>query len=245
MTVAEVLIKYGKILKTKADNAELVGPDYYQEITGGLNTRFNSASEFIEDPEEEPKKYFEMKPIKASRYLKSNFRIGGPGVSRSEARRIWKKTLAYSDDRNLTGGDQFLNYNATRLGAFSSSQKKEMKKARRNDVELFKLYNTELDNREAELISQTKNAIGEALSDELLKKLIVFHPGLYRWGKKDEQQTADFNDLIRQYAGIGVADEKKAGARKEASAKLYDLWSRAMTGVGFFKEIDIMMGDGD
>ena len=252
MTMAELLVKYGKIPEEMKDYAYLMGPEYYQSFNGSQNKYYFNQGVFFPDPDDPQLEVFDLNDIKKMQYLKDHNNIGGPHLSRSEARRIWKKTLDYSDDLVLTGGDEFLEYNRIKLDLLSSSEKRSLREDRKKDADIAGNYSQRLDEREEELIRNTKEMLGAPISDELLRKLIVFHPGMLKWSGESGDKNAEAADIalfieaVKSYAGIGVEDDRKAEAKKIGSQTFSRLWDKQFTGGIEAKNInELMNGDID
>ena len=249
MTTAEILVKYGKITAEEMNDAMNLGTGYYQIMNAAQNPRFFSFQSYDPDREEKNVDVFLTENLIIQEYTKDNHKMKGPKVSTAEARNIWKKALKYDSDDNLTGGKSLVDFKKASLNLYTPAEKKAIGERRRQDANLLSYYNFYLDEREEVLLKKTRNALGGEISDDLLKKLIVFHPGMLSSGKigknggeADVKGTTEFIENVRKYAGIGMADDQKAEARKQASEAFFKAWNEQFLRDVIARDVDSLMG---
>ncbi len=249
LTTAELLLKYGKISGEMAEYPLRLGPDYYQPLTAQQNAYFFGIGQYHPDEEEQRMNAFDENLFYERDYVKNHYKIKGPGLSQGEERSIWKKAARYSDDNLMTGGSRILDLKKVKLDLYTTAQKKDIKKARKADETLSHFYNAYLDEREEVLMDKTRKALGGEISDALLKNIIIFHPGMLKSGQiskesgeADVKGTAEFYELVRKFAGRGLALDKKIEARKEVVETLAEKWENLfLAGGGAVKTINELM----
>ncbi|MCR5233841.1 MAG: hypothetical protein K6E53_08025, partial [Lachnospiraceae bacterium] len=248
MTTAQILVKYGKIPREMLDYTRKQGVDYYQNFTASLNA-YSTTPNIYRSDYGKLTEVFSKVEFYNQDYGKHNLKIEGPKLSFGEERNIWKKVLAHSEDTALTGGNELLEHKKLLLNLYTPSEKKEIKKQRKDDMRLFHFYNAYLDEREEVLLKKTSQAVGDGVSKDVLKKLIVFHPGMLKTGKISKENgeadvagTDEFYELVRKYTGVGIPEDKKAEAKKEAVSMLFDRWREAIRGGALgFRDVDQLM----
>ena len=144
-------------------------------------------------------------------------------MTMAERRKLWKKTREFEKDRVLTGGPNYLAFQKDTLDLYTSDEKKELKKDRAKDLGLMHYYQYELDERKEKLLSEAGTILGEGISEELLTKLIEFHPRMMK-EKADDKTTEEYYNTVKQFAGIGIPEDQQDKAKKEAAEKLFDQW---------------------
>lgn len=232
LTSGELLVKYGKISQEELNDAINLGPNYYQRLSAIQNSYLFSVRCYMEG---EATNMFPASDLTNQQYVTDHHSYKGPKLTTAQSRAIWKKALAHEQDNILTGGYNMIEFQKEKLDLYTPAQKKALKLQRKKDSGTMKFYNICLDDREKELLRKTRAEIGEEISDELLKKLIVFHPGMLKTGKKvkgveaEVPGTKEYYTLLRKYAGIGIADDKKELSRKEAAAELLEAYKETYT----------------
>lgn len=225
MTLAEILQKYGKITKEELDDAIKLCPDYYQRLNADQNNRFNDVTDFDERTNI-GMGHMGRSEAEKRLYHTDHNTIKGPKLSFVQSRNIWKKALKYADDKNLTGSDEFLLFQKSKLDLFTPAERRALKQQRKKDADTVRLHETHLDAQSEILLNQTVQKLGlsnagKEVLDEL-KRLIAFHPGLLdsKTGKTD-----NYYGLVRKYLGLDITDEKeKAKARRDAFEGFLKLW---------------------
>ena len=252
MTTAEILVKYGRITFEEMNDAMNLGLEYYQNMNAAQNPRFFSFKSYDTNIDEPGLNVFLTENLINQEHTKDNHKMKGPKVSVAEARNIWKKALKYTSDNNLTGGRNLVDFKKASLNLYTAAEKKAIREQRKQDANLMNYYNFYLDEREEVLLKKTGDALGGEVSDDLLKKLIVFHPGMLTSGKigekggeEDVKGTAEFIENVRKYAGIGIADDQKAEARKQASEEFYKAWNDQFLHDATVADTETLMGGYD
>lgn len=230
ITLGELLVKNGMVSQSVLDNMNQLGPNYYQNIHGDLNPYYMSAK-FFGDPEGREELAFNEDHFVEWEHTRDNNNIQGPGLKQTECRKIWKNALKYKRDKNLIGSGEAGKFYSRKLDLYTGAEKENIKKTRAQDVGIFHFYNAYLDDISDDLIMETTKKVGKEISLELLRKLIVFHPAMLHsvqtvdGQKKYPEGTEEFYDIVRKFAGIGIPEEHRAAAKKEASEGLFRLWN--------------------
>ena len=246
MTTAQLLVKYGKISREEVDDALNLGPDYYQTVHAGINPHYNGLADF--DPEYvgvENNTFGALNDFYIQQHTKDNVKIGGPKMDETKVREIWQNSLDYSEDLNLTGSPIYVAFQKDKLDLYSSAEKKEIKKSRKKDADIRKLYKTYLDNRQKSLFKKTKERLrihDYTAESDLLELLIVFHPGMLKTDtlagedqendgfevldERDVEGTDRYLEIVKKFIGIGVDEGNFKKAKKEATGELIGLWSK-------------------
>ena len=105
----------------------------------------------------------------------------------------------------ITGGRSYLKFQKDKYDVYTASEKKEMKKKRAKDQNLVRYYDAMIEEEKEILIKKTKAAVGNGVSDDIIKDFIIFHPALFMvYRDKDslKKDTAKFYDHIKNFAGI-------------------------------------------
>ncbi|MBQ9444400.1 MAG: hypothetical protein IJU43_08895 [Lachnospiraceae bacterium] len=247
MTVAQVLAKYGRITQEEMNDALQIC-DYYQNISVVQNDYFFNINPYVADEVVRTKDRFQRPTLEKCQYRKDHRKVTGPTLTQGEARKIWKDTLKYEKDYLLTGGDTYVNFQKNRLDLYSPAQKKALKEQRKKDAGILHFYNSYLDDREEVLIRKTKAAVGDDVSEELIKQLIAFHPAMLKTGKITKQGeqpvagTDKYYELVKKFAGVGVADDEKDAARKEAASAFANIFNDTFSSYKALSTEDLMNG---
>ena len=149
MTGGEVLVAAGLITQAELDDAVAKGPYSYQLLNAGQNSRILSFNNLfdMDRPKDAIVDKFQTNVLKGSQYSKDHFKYGGPKLSQNELRKVWKKAKKYSDKKEITGGDDYLQFQRDKLDLYSSSEKKALKEQRKQDVKQIKYYEYYIEER--------------------------------------------------------------------------------------------------
>ena len=232
ITSAELLKRHGLITQEEIDECAVLDPGYYQNAISAQTSYYFSFNTFLTG-EAKSGYYFSPQDMNQHQYTKDHKNIRGPKLSRAESRRIWKETLKNKTDDNLTGGAKMLGFQMTKLDLYTPAQKKDIRKVRAKDAGIVRFYDAYLDDREEILLASTRKAIGAGVDEDLLKKLIVFHPGMLTGvgldgnGVANIPGTEEFYDRVKRFAGVGITEENKLTAKKSAFEELIGAWTES------------------
>ena len=250
LTLAEILVKYNKITREEKDEAVLMNSNYYQGYMSAGTKRISSFTNYSPDANEWSTDLFTANVLNDMTYTSAGHKIKGPSISRADAKNIWQQTVKYGTDGNLTGGKFMLNYYKPKLDLYTSREKSAIRAQRQKDAGLVAFYSFSLEEQKESLVQSVKPLIGPGISDELLGKLIVFHPDMLKHAKKANDPMAEkkadadkvnaFIENVKKYSGAGIAEDHKAEARKEASKVFLDQWLGLFKG-GISSDIEKMM----
>ena len=220
ITFAEMLAEQGLISKEDLNKSITWGPNYYQTLTLSLNCYFNGQTQFV-DAENETGFSQTSQDLTKYAHIGRVHTNEGPSISMSKQHNIWKKAIEQGDV-SIIGLEDAVKFQKDRLGVYSSSERKTIKKQREKDAQLVTFCNAYLDDRAEVLLKTTLDKLGIKTADknyneleEAIKKLIVFHPGMYPSVKKAKGKKAvpkgenEFYGYIKDYLGIGVEEKDK------------------------------------
>ena len=244
MTLSEALYKNGYITREEADYAHDMGPEYTQNFQLFHNNFIQTTDAFGEDPDGEVLKrdIYLPKEIEGQQFAAEKINIGGPKLSKNRLRDIWKKSGKYKGEYLITGGDRFLKFQKNKYDAFTASEKKALKDQRSKDRSIIHFYDAYIEDKKEMLLKETTRVLGEGfLSPYILKKLIVFHPGLLNGKKnknKQDEDTGKFYDNLRLFAGS--AEEKK-----KAMYNFIEVWGKTFKAFSLVYDPEDMMTSGE
>ena len=222
--ITELLLKYGKLPQDVADNIINLGPNFYQQQQGVIDRFFTSPSLFVDNEDERGEIGYASGNLENQNYYMDHSDIKGPKLSQADKRKLWKGALEYEDEEVVSGGPVFSEFHKKKLGLYSPAELKTMKRKRAKDAGLVDTYRKYADAREETLLKLTKEKVGGGISDDVVKSLIAFHPGMLKDGKETAEESERFFDNVKKYAGIGISDEKKEAEKREALSFFFNQW---------------------
>lgn len=227
--LGEVLVEEKLLDRSEYKDAQAKCPNYYQ-TTATLGLQMIQTLDAIfktmnPDPDGWGLLCAKPKGLINAEYLRLNNTFGGPQLSNAEQRKYWK-TAIDTGYKGVVGDEIQLDYTRKRLNILSSSERKRIKKRREADNRVYAGTCSVLNVRTNDLYNSTLAKLNNfTLNEEqknLIKKMIAFHPGLYR--DTDENRPEDMLEISRfdgnliSFLGLGA----KEGTGKDLKRRAFD-----------------------
>ncbi len=174
---------------------------------------------------------------------RSKYDPGGPKLSAGEERKAWKDALSQGT-HSMYGEEGFTEYKKRRLDLYSDSERRDLKQRRKEESGLIHFYEETVNERAEVLINHIKEKMGKGSDEDLIKRLIVFHPAMMTGDKLKEipeKDTSDFISLVKDFTGTDVPEEEKA-ARRSAAYQIMAERMRSVRGTGFHVNSPVAVG---
>ncbi|MBQ8947781.1 MAG: hypothetical protein IJ058_13425 [Lachnospiraceae bacterium] len=210
-TLCDILVAEGMLDRSEAEDSSRKCSNYYQNSNGSVRNFVKLSEAFF--GMDNPGAMFTLgnNTMINCENTRNITKIEGPGLSLSEQRKFWKKAIAtgYS---GVHGDDVRVDYQKTHLNLLSSAERRSLKNQRERDRNIYLHTKECLDVRAKDLYNASITRLsGFDLSDDqkaLIKKMMAFHPGLYRdldeKKKKDQESATLFETHLKNFLGLGI-----------------------------------------
>ena len=155
-------------------------------------------------------------------------KLHGPSISFGAERKLWKDAYREGTE-TLYGSRENALFKKNQLNLYTEDELHAIQERRINERDLIRRYEETAEGRKAALkadLIQKLTAMNIPVNEELdaqIGKLVVFHPAMMTETPVTaipQNETNQFIALVKNYAGIGIAEEGKAAARFNAYQKL-------------------------
>ncbi len=244
MSVGQYLVQQGLIREDELSDAVNLNVNYYQKINSLLQ-EFHTDAATLYDPKGglNSECLHSYKAYMSQLNTRRHYDIKGPKLTFGEERKYWIDAIS-KGDKSLTGGRVAENFRMDHLNTYSSEGLKEIREIRKNEAELIKRYEDTVKERSLVLKNRMRGYLGPEVSDELLDRMIFFHPAMMTDVKTDEIPEKDneyFISLIKDFAGSDVPEEERRDKRSEAYNKMIaQMWQTMGPGFSVTKPDDLI-----
>ena len=199
MTFTEFLVEKGMI--SKADHKDMFDKNcnYYQvtnlPMTSYFMNPFDPVSMNDEFPTTDPNFGFVENVLNDSDSLKRNVRFNGPKISYSQKRKLWKDAIETGDPA-VYGGEENLRHNRKKYDLLSDSEKKLIKKTRREDVRSVTYYEFCIEDEKDIILKKTMSEL-KGVDKGFIERFIYLHPAFLQDNPKPEK-VQQFYDILKK-----------------------------------------------
>ncbi len=224
MSIGQYLVKEGLIREDELFDATKLNMHFYQPLNSLLEEyHAHAVSLFYQGHHGGSNELNHSYEAYADQLKTRNrYNIKGPKLSFGEERNYWSDAIS-EGGKTLTGGRKATQFKRDHLNLYSPKERQDLKAVRKIEADMIRQYEEASKERLQAVKSWVKEFVGVEISEELLDRLIFFHPALLTGVPVKDIPAKDneaFISFVNDFAGIDVPEEEKKAKRTEAYHKM-------------------------